>query len=91
MSSVFSPTDPDDVQKAINMVANYKKFLESGLIGGKWSIDVEFDETRNWFNSGHYRTFDMTGDDLFGVYYANPWGRVLLKNNEEQRKDQNNA
>lgn len=78
MSSIFSPGDPDDMQKAVNMIANYKKFLESGLIGGEWDIDIEFDETRNWFKSGNYRTFDTTSDDLFGVYYTNPWGRVLV-------------
>jgi len=93
MSSIFSPTDPDDIQKAVNMIANYKKFLESGLIGGEWDIDIEFDETRNWFKSGHYRTYDINGVDLFGLYYPNPWGRSLLDPKQKMRdpkKDHSN-
>ena len=58
------------------MLANYKQFLESGLVGGKWDIDIEFDETKNWFVPGKYRIFDSNKLDLFGLYYTHPWGRA---------------
>ncbi|MHA2010371.1 MAG: hypothetical protein ACXADW_19945 [Candidatus Hodarchaeales archaeon] len=90
MNSFFSVDDPEDIQKAVNMVANYKQFLESPLIGGSWNIDVEFDETKDWFSSKKYRVFPVKkpdyGADLFGLYYANPWGRILLDENGKVKR-----
>lgn len=85
MSSFFSPQDPEDIQKAVNMVANYKQFLESGSIGGKWDIDIEFDETKNWFGSEKYRTYNANESEMFELYYSNPWGRVLLDKNKKKK------
>lgn len=82
MNSFFSPNDPEDIQKAVNMIGNYKQFLESGLIGGKWDIDIEFDEGKNWFGSGKYRLYDVNEIELFSFYYPNPWGRLLLNKNK---------
>lgn len=80
MNSLFTPKDPEDIQKAVNMIGNYKQFLESGLIGGKWDIDIEFDETKNWFSSGKYRKYNASDIELFSAYYYNPSGRLLLNN-----------
>ena len=77
MNSLFRPTLLDDIQNSIDMLANYKQFLESSLIGGNWDIDIEFDETRNWFVPGNYRIFDLSEIDIFGLYYMNPWGRTI--------------
>lgn len=79
MNSFFAPNDPDDIQKAVNMIANYKQFLESELIGGMWDIDIEFDEIQNWFSSEKYRMYDANEIELFLFYYSNPWGRLRLK------------
>ncbi len=79
ISSIFKPKDTGDIQKAVNMIANYKQFLESPLFGGKWNIDVEFDETKNWFIPGKYRKFKDDATGLFSLYYSCPYGRPVLK------------
>ncbi len=78
INSLFKPTLLDDIDNSINMLVNYEKFLESSLIGGDWDIDVEFDETRNWFAPGNYKIFNLSEVDLFRIYYMNPWGRMRI-------------
>jgi hypothetical protein len=75
VNSLFKPTLLDDIENSISMLANYEQFLEGNLIGGDWDIDIEFDETRNWFVPGNYEIFDLDSIDIFGLYYMNPWGR----------------
>ena len=75
MRSLFLLTKPDDLQKAVDMVANYKQFLDSGLIGGNWTPNIEFDETKDWFSGKRYTTFAGNGVDFFRLYYMSPFGR----------------
>ena len=83
MNSVFTPKEPEDIQKAVNVIANYKQFLESGLIGGKWEIDTEFDEVRNWFGAGKYRMHEAQMIELFFSYYnSNPLGKRVKSSNK---------
>jgi hypothetical protein len=95
ISSLFLLQDSEDIQKAVNMVANYNQFLESPLIGGKWTVDVEFDEVINWFGSKRFRKYESKGyiphgpngnkrtpamgADFFALYYSNPLGRPFPK------------
>ena len=81
MNSLFKPTLLGDLENSIDMIANYEQFLESNLIGGDWDLDIEFDETRNWFVPGNYELFDLNKIDLFGLYYVNPWGRGKISRN----------
>jgi hypothetical protein len=76
INSIFKPTLLDDIDNSINMLANYERFLESSLIGGNWDIDIEFDETRNWFAPGNYKIFDLGEIDIFRIYYEHPRGRM---------------
>jgi len=46
----------------------HEQFLEGNLIGGDWDLDIEFDETRNWFVPGNYEIFDLDSIDIFGLY-----------------------
>jgi hypothetical protein len=78
INSLFNPTLSKDIENSIDMLANYRQFLESDLIGGKWNLDIEFDETRNWFVQGNYKIFDHNRLDLFGLYYMNPRGRMRI-------------
>mgnify|MGYP001765884540 CR=1 FL=1 len=75
INSIFKPTCPEDIENSIDMLANYEKFLESTLIGGQWDLDIEFDETINWFIPGNYKIFELNDIDIFGLYYMNPSGR----------------
>ena len=76
INSFFNPTLLEDIEVSVAMLANYKQFLEGDLVGGKWDIDIEFDEMRNWFVPGKYQIFDSNMIDLFGLYYTHPWGRA---------------
>lgn len=78
VNSYFNPTLYDDIENSINMLMNYQQFLESDLIGGHWGLDIEFDETRNWFVPGKFKTFNLNKIDIFGLYYLNPSGRISV-------------
>jgi len=79
MSSIFYANQLDDIQKAVNMVANYKQFLEGELIGGDWEFGIEFDEKRNWFNEQYTRYENIDPTQLFLMYYTSPFGRPMKK------------
>jgi hypothetical protein len=70
IKSFFDPTSLKDIKKSIRILANYKQFLEGDLIGGDWDLDIEFDETRNWFVPGNYEIFDLNNIELFALYYS---------------------
>lgn len=53
-SKHFQVNKEESLEKAIESLISYNQFLESPLIGGKWSPIINFDETKNWFANAKY-------------------------------------
>ena len=82
LMSMFKPCVEGDIDDAIQMLVNYKLFLESPLIGGDWQNMIEFDEQQMRLASAERRSpySELDHIQLFALYYTSPWGRYVSRN-----------